>query len=84
MIQLMNSAAGHALHNPYPENRAVSTNRQMISTTQVRTRDRKPETIPLEKAVMRTESKKAPPDHIRKHLFSLICTCLSGVDRASS
>ena len=55
MIQLINSDAGHALHNPYPENRAVSTNRQAISTTQVRTSDRKPEMIPFEKAVKSPE-----------------------------
>ena len=51
MIKLMNSAAGQALHRPGPEKRAVSRNRQRISTINVRTRDRKPEMIPFENAV---------------------------------
>ena len=55
MIKLMNSATGHALQRPYPENRAVRANRQMINTTKVRTRDRNPETIPFEKAVKSPE-----------------------------
>ena len=55
IIKLMNSAAGHALHRPCPENRAVSRNRQMISTINVRTRDRKPEMIPFENAVKSPE-----------------------------
>ena len=55
MMKLMNSAAGQALHRPGPENRAVSRNRQMISTTNVRTSDRKPEIIPFENAVKSPE-----------------------------
>ena len=56
-IRLISSAAGQALHKPYPEKRAVSTNRQRIRAAKVRTRDRKPEINPLEKAVKSPEPK---------------------------
>ena len=61
----MNSAAGHALQSPYPPNRAVIANRQMTSTKNVRTRDRKPETTQFEKAVKSPEPNVLYP--VKRH-----------------
>ena len=57
----INSVTGQALHSPGPPNRAVSANRQAVSTTKVRTNDNRPDTRPLEKAVNNPEPKMLNP-----------------------